>query len=294
MLNQEEEHLREGYASLIVYKQKIQHLASSTAILSSVDFSVCPRCLSGITAEMKQREQFARCCLCNRPITITSDTRPSTMPKVDDINLQINETEVVLENILKEKQVLEEELVRHRSLESEVSKALDEETQVYISPSIDLLLEQSYDVIQKEVVLTEARRIYQQALSLHQLENRLDELKSSKAILEHRLREALKPNIGRLEHFRQIYEDILRLIDFPGLKSCTIDPQTLMPSINGSLYVTEGAALRALAVVCYHLALLELARQEQTYFPLFLVIDSPAFGEQRRLEKKLTLRSIGR
>ena len=52
-----------------------------------------------------------------------------------------------------------------------------------------------------------------------------------------------------------------------------------MPNINGQLYIHQGTAYKGLATTCYHLAMLGLARQEETYFPTMLVIDSPNVGD---------------
>ena len=52
-----------------------------------------------------------------------------------------------------------------------------------------------------------------------------------------------------------------------------------MPMINNSLYTHVGTALKGLATVSFHLALLELAIKKDTFFPRMLVIDSPAVGD---------------
>lgn len=72
-LQQEEERIREVLSSLIQDRQKSERLQVSSTILSSVEFSICPRCLLNITPEMKAREQHARCSLCARPLRTTSD-----------------------------------------------------------------------------------------------------------------------------------------------------------------------------------------------------------------------------
>lgn len=60
-------------------------------------------------------------------------------------------------------------------------------------------------------------------------------------------------------------------------------PPPSLPLEMDTVSSSEGTALKGLAVVCYHLALLELARREQTYFPLMLVIDSPAVGDMNEV-----------
>lgn len=278
-LQKEEERLEEVLASLQVDRKKAQRLDASTTILSSIEFSMCPRCLQDITIEMQQREQFARCCLCNRPLTTTSDTPPRAMPRIQDIDLQIEETQMIIKDVRREKQELLTKLEELRILEADVSHTLEIESHAYISPSVDRLLYQTYEVAQKEVDFAQAKNLYNQALALGEIEKQLEQRRYQQAILEDKLQEARQPNRERLEIFRQIYEHVLRAVDFPGFTSCSINARTMMPEINGNSYGSEGTALKTLATVCYHLALLELARKEQTFFPLMLVIDSPAVGD---------------
>ncbi len=289
---QEEERLKEVLASLQSDRRKVQRIKASSTILNSIDFSICPRCLQDITPEMRIREQYARCCLCNRPLTTTSDAPPKAMPRTEDIDLQIEEAEAVLKDIHQEIETLLNKLGELRTLEAEIGKNLEEEVQVYVSPSVDLLIARAHEVAQYEAEYVQAQALLNQARALIDIKNELEELQLRQASLEEQLKEARKPNKERLEEFRQIYEHILRAIDFPNFQNCSINPYTLMPDINGSLYSTTGTAFKGLATVCYHLALLELARREQTYFPLLLVIDSPAVGDMNEESEDKLLRYL--
>ena len=80
--------------------------------MSSVEFSICPRCLLEITSEMKQREKHARCELCKRPLRTTSDTPPRGHASTEDINSQIEQTETVLTDVRREKAELQRDLER--------------------------------------------------------------------------------------------------------------------------------------------------------------------------------------
>lgn len=278
-LKQEEERLEEVLRSLKDDQKKAQRLKASSTILSSVEFGICPRCLLEITDEMKQREKHARCELCNRPLRTTSDTPPRATPRTEDINSQIEETEMVLKDVRMEKDDLHSELERLRSKEAEISRQLDMESQSYVSPAVDSLLARAHEVAQREADLARAKALLNQALALEEIRGRLNDLKAQRAELEERLNEARKANRQRLDRLRAIYEQVLVDLDFPGFRDCTINPYTLMPFINGNLYIHLGVALRGLATVAYHIALLQLSRVEDTFFPRMLVIDSPAVGD---------------
>ncbi len=243
---------------------------------------------------MKQREQHARCSLCNRPLRATSDTPPRAMPKTEDIDLQIQETESVLQDVRREREMLQTKLQQMRSSETEIGTILDAECQAYVSPAVDYLLAQAHEVAQKEAELAQSRALFSQAKALDEIRTRLDELKREQAELEDELRESRKPRKTRLNELRESYERVLVEVDFPDFRNCSINSQSLMPDINDSLYVHAGTALKGLAVVSYHLALLELARSEETFLPRMLVIDSPAVGDLNDENHNKLLRYIAK
>jgi uncharacterized protein YydD (DUF2326 family) len=278
-LQQEEERIREVLSSLVQDRQKSERLQVSSTILSSVEFGICPRCLLEITPEMKAREQHARCSLCARPLRTTSDTPPKSVPRTDDIDIQIEEAEAVLGGVIREREELQ---ARQRQLEqrrNDIGRVLDDESRAYVSPAVDMLLEQANTIALKEAALTHTRGLLEQAEALENIRTELEALREKQARLEDTLRDARVPKRGRLEALRRIYENILTELEFPGFESCRIDPHTLMPYINGSLYIHQGIAYTGLAVIAYHLALLELSLQEKTLFPKLLVVDSPAVGD---------------
>lgn len=278
-LRQEEERLNEVLASLRVDRQKGRRLRVSSTILSSVEFGICPRCLLGITPEMRLRERYARCSLCNRPLRTTSDTPPRAMPKTEDIDLQIEETKAILKDVRREREIVQDRLEQLRASVSEIGHSLNMESQAYVSPAVDRLLAQAHEVAQREAQLAQAKALLGQAEALEAIREQLDQLRREQAELEDQLREARKPRKARLNALREIYESILMAVDFPSFGSCRIDSRSLMPYLNDTLYIHTGTAFKGLATVSYHLALLELARREETFFPRMLVIDSPAVGD---------------
>lgn len=289
-LRQEEERIREVLSSLVQDKQKSERLQVSSTILSSVEFSICPRCLLDITPEMKAREQHARCALCARPLRTTSDAPPKTTPRTDDIDIQIEEAEAVLSSVTRERGELQASQRQLEQQRNDIGRVLNDESRAYVSPAVDILLEQANTIALKEAALTHARSLLEQAESLETIRTELEALREKQATLEDTLRDARVAKRGRLEALRRIYENILNELEFPGFESCRIDPHSLMPYINGSLYIHQGIAYTGLAVIAYHLALLELSLQEKTFFPRLLIVDSPAVGDlnEKSHDKLLT------
>lgn len=278
-LSKEEERLNELLRSLKGDQKKVQRIKASTTILSSVDFDICPRCLLEITAEMKEREKHARCELCSRPLRTTSDMPPLVTPKIQDIQFQIEEAEEVIKQVAKEKEGINWNLNELIAKEKNLSRQLNDAMQNYVSPAVDALLQQSRVVAQKESDIEKANFFLEQAQALEEIRAKLNELRHSQSKLEDDLRVVSKPNKERIELLREYYERVLLDLDFPRFTKCEIDPWTLMPYIDGQLYIHVGVAMRGLATVAYHLALFNLSLDKKVYFPKFLVADSPAVGD---------------
>jgi DNA repair exonuclease SbcCD ATPase subunit len=276
---QEEERLKELLSSLRSDRQKSRHLQASTTQLSHVEFQLCPRCLQDITIEMQQRENSGRCSLCSRPLVITSDTSPKKILKTDDLDIQVQEAEEILLSVQKELEGYESQLSQLRDRETEIGRELESQISVYVSPAVDQLIAQADIISERQAELARATHLQEQALSLEKLKADLDKMRSRLSKLEDELEEASKAKRQRREDLRQSYADVLQAVDFPKFREVTLNPQSLMPNINGDLYIHQGTALKGLATVCYHLAMLNLARVKNTYFPKMLVIDSPNTGD---------------
>jgi tRNA(Glu) U13 pseudouridine synthase TruD len=228
---------------------------------------------------MQQRENSGRCSLCSRPLVITSDTSPKKILKTDDLDIQVQEAEEILLSVQKELEGYESQLSQLRDRETEIGRELESQISVYVSPAVDQLIAQADIISERQAELARATHLQEQALSLEKLKADLDKMRSRLSKLEDELEEASKAKRQRREDLRQSYADVLQAVDFPKFREVTLNPQSLMPNINGDLYIHQGTALKGLATVCYHLAMLNLARVKNTYFPKMLVIDSPNTGD---------------
>lgn len=293
-LQNEEKQIKELINSLKSDKNKSFHIQSSTKQLSSIEFKICPRCMQALSEDMRQRENMGRCKLCNRPIILNSDTLPSRLPKTDDIDLQIKETEELLANTTKEInsiELLQQTLQRQ---ELELGNELDNELAVYISPTVDQLIDQTNVVSEMKAKFIKAQSIQTQISTLEERQANLYKIKNDLSSLQDELDESKRFSQSRREEFRQILERVLRGVDYPNLLTVNLEPQTLMPKLNGSLYDHEGTAFKALVTVCYHLSLFTLAREKATWFPKFLVIDSPNTGDLNEDNHSKLLRYISK
>src|SRR5205814_9810067 len=98
---------------------------------------MCPRCLQEVTADMRVRERYHRCSLCNRELTLTSDVVPAAAPAAEDIAQQLVEARVLLDDALADRAEAETTLEGLRVEERNLSSALNTEIRVYVSPDVD-------------------------------------------------------------------------------------------------------------------------------------------------------------
>jgi hypothetical protein len=278
-LEQERIRLEALAASLRADHQRAERLSTAIEILSPIDFSVCPRCLLSVTPDMRGREDQERCMLCSRPSWRTSDDLPRAAFQAKDIEQQLEEARSVLADV---QQLTQEARSRRASLHHQrasLSMQLNRETQAYVSPAVDRLVAAAEEVSRLEGEAAAARSLLGQARALDAIRQSLDELTERRMEIEGDLSAATRASVSRLSALREAYYGILSGVQFPDLRDIVIDPDTLMPQINGMLYTHYGAAFRGVAVVAYHVALLELALRTDTFFPRFLVIDTPAVGD---------------
>lgn len=271
--------LTDVVGSLRTDLQRVRRIRASRVILSSIDFSVCPRCLLEITHDMKAREDHGRCSLCNRLVRATSDQTPRVLPHAQDIQHQVDEAVAMLASARREHESLKGRSALLRERESTLSAELNRETAAFVSPALDDLAGITHRLASARGEMSRLTSLASQVRRLNAIRNSLDTVRQLEADLQDALRNAREPLRARVELLRKAYANVLRRIEFPNFVNCDIDPYTLLPKINGESYVHVGTALRGLAVVAYHLALLDVSLSVETLFPRLLVIDSPAVGD---------------
>lgn len=278
-LQQEEGRLKELLGSLQSDLTQVRRMQASQTVLSSVEFEICPRCTLDVTREMKQREQTGRCCLCNRMLITTSDSAPRAAGQLNDIGAQIAEVDGVLRDITAEQRAVSQRLANLQVKHDNAAAQLDLESRAYISPAVDALLAKTQAVGELEKKSARLEPILAQARALDVMRNEALSLRSDLATLQEQLRAASKPDGNRLSALATIYRTVLDRVEFPDVRDVKISPQSLLPFINGDLYIHVGTALKGLATLSYHLALLEFSGRFETFIPRILVIDSPAVGD---------------
>lgn len=265
--------------SISVEERKLRRLRASSDRLSSVDFKMCPRCLQEITVEMQRREEYGRCSLCARPIGQTSDTAPRSVPNESELEAQRLETDELFRETIGRLANLERSLSAIRRERDDLGQQLDKELQAFVSPSVDRLVAQADAVALRASELARARTLLEQVLALDEMRQQIEPLTATFRKLSRELADAREASGLQLGALRVMYEEVLRAVEWPDFVTTEIDSETLFPRINGLPFTAFGTGMKGVAVVCFHFAMLALARERGTFMPRLLVIDSPAVGD---------------
>jgi len=282
-INAQVEQLYALKGSLLSEQKKWRRERVSSELFSSVKFEKCPRCLQQITSEMRKREETSRCCLCSRPVSLTSDSIPQHTPTQNELEDQIGEIGNIVQSIEEKRNSLVTQNKEYHTSLKITTNELDIETRAFVAPLVDKLAAQTDTIVSLSNELAILEQLGKQVESLESLRSEFStvSLELKRALLK--LEELRTASSKILEELRLEFQRVLKSVKWPAFNYCDIDSETLFPLINGVSYQTEGTGMKALAIVCYHLALFQLSRRRSTYFPSLLVIDSPAIGDLNEL-----------
>ncbi len=276
--------------SFLVDRDKIRKIKESNFVLSSIDFAKCPRCLQSITSEMRQREINGSCQLCERPLLVESD-KVNILDKDDAVEEEIKEVKILLSKYENDLLALNSEIQINQSEKYKLEDAIDQRTETYVSPFVDdlerlLLVSNRIDA----EIETLNHQIAQWDL-LEKREELLSQLKTQKKKLQMQLSGLDVGDNTKIRKLSEYYESFLRRVEDVKHIRARINPEDMMPLVNGNLYTEDvGSGMQAVRIIGYHYSLLDFSMENPCYYPKFLILDSPrAFDLNRDTYERLLL-----
>lgn len=118
---------------------------------------------------MKAREGHGRRCLCNRPLSTTSDAPPRGQLNTVDIDQQIQEAQTILDDTRQERNRSERRLELLHAHANAIGLEIENQSRVFVSPSVDRLLATSQDISRAEAELARAEALFKQAEALEEI-----------------------------------------------------------------------------------------------------------------------------
>jgi hypothetical protein len=280
-------------SSLLTDRDKIMKMAEATNILNSVSFSQCPRCLQPITREMTSREEENECMLCARPLRI-SEHRPAAPKKDEVVDEEIAEVEALI-GVYKERiDAIISQIDPDTEDITRLQEELDSITSQYVSPFVDALEQLLYE---RNTIVGRIHVLEQQLhqwMLLDELEDRLANLRKERGEVDARINSYDSYDAQVVRNFSEFYESFLHRVAGNADDSARMDSKTLMPLINGASYTADvGSGMQSVRTIGYHYSLLEYSIELPSYYPRFLIVDSPrAFDLNQDTYERLLLQFL--
>ena len=264
---------------------KFRRVTAARAVLTGVEFEVCPRCAQPLP---KRAENL--CPVCGQDDTNTEEQDVDTEVVKRDTENRISELQESIERHTTQLQSMRiriSELIREKQkIDGELDREMEQYDSAYLSSS--LVLERKKATIEQQVL--NLRRLIELPRKVDFLYRKSSDLESEELELRRKLKEARKQaesnreNLSRLE---SLFLNCLIRARVPGISSddrVDISSPTFLPEVkdpkSGDLAVTSFSNLssggkKTLFKACFALAIHRLAVEIGAILPTFIIIDSP-------------------
>ncbi|WP_104180370.1 hypothetical protein [Arthrobacter sp. B0490] len=270
------EPLRAQYADEI---RRLDLVAESLNLFDSLTVVICPACQSKLQAPPKVVGN--ECSLCHSHLT-TDVTDGENVPDLSterrSLVRRLNQLLEFAQEVRAEGDKLRRNLAAANAAVREAQSALDRISGGIISPFLTQRDEIQQSLGETRVELKTMLRARQMLLQLQEKEVEL--LRTSAALKEARARKAqyLKNTTPRDTTLNRIGERLLNILEdfgYPKVDRVHVD-RNLVPSVRGRRYDKVGSSgAMTLIALAWELALFELAFEQGSGHPGFVIVDSP-------------------
>lgn len=259
-------------------QSRLRRYSELQNVLSSFIFSNCPRCSQPITMEMRHREDDDRCMLCNRELLVEEKSPINVTKHIRDLEDEIRELDQLIDHYELSIVEINSRIEKRRFLKRAKEQELDEKMgEHFTSPFISNLESISGEI----AALSERIHLERAFLSVWE---KLDERYEHLADLDEKL-----SNIsGEISAIRQKKAEDQKKLDilssylheflfdiYRDYETSTINLDTYEPLVNHHSYKNVSSVQRDLTILGYHYSLLRYSLHEESYYPRFLMVDTP-------------------
>lgn len=266
--------------------------------LASIEFSVCPRCMQSV----RDRDAPSDACrLCLQHDAVVASSNEDDTYEITQLEMQLAEIDSQLVGITAQREEVVTAIGDRARLISNLSSELDARTSERISPRL-----QAFDDLAQALARSRADQDRAEGLlrqwdraddiglvarskltEQQELERAIDE---AQAILDERRRQVI-------EELNDVFQSTVAAVGIPGVERASIDAESYLPRLNDQIYYRFSSAggIMTATQISYWLSLLTVAlRRRDTFYPAFLLIDSPrlALNNAEALEAALYRRLV--
>lgn len=257
---------------------RLRRMQDAGERLANIEFVVCPRCMQSLT-QRPVPDGACRVCLQHDPVESSGRADLYELRQLEDQLGEIDSQLTAIETQLTETT----SAVRDREmLVVDLSKHLEERTTARITPRLQAFSDATNQVataIAKQGELEATLRQWDRADDLGRV---VDDLRKSQAQLRRDLNNFIADLQARrqsiLEELSTEFSATVRQIGIPGVQEASIHPTNYLPVLNGAPYsaMSAGGGIITATQVAYWVSLLTVAiRRGDTFYPAFLLLDSP-------------------
>lgn len=257
---------------------RLERMRDAGARLARIEFVVCPRCMQSLTGRSVP-DGSCRVCLQVDPVEPGSQTEQYETRQLRD---QLDEIEGQLAALTRHEEALAASVADRQTLVASLSELLETRTAARITPRL-----QAFDDAASKLATARARQeqleiVLRQWDRADDLGSIVDRLRTERDHLRTDLKESVESlNRRHGEILADLDAEFLatvRELGIPSIRTATIHPRTYLPMLNGESFreVSAGGGIITATQVAYWIALITVAiRRGDTYYPAFLLIDSP-------------------
>jgi AAA domain len=257
---------------------RLARMDSAGLRLANIEFSVCPRCTQRLD---KRAVPIGICPVCLQE-DVLAGLPASDQYETEQLREQLAEIDVQLRIIVDQEAQAAAAVENRTGLVQSLTAEIDERTAGRITPRLLAYADAAAKVASSLAEQKSLEQVLMQWDRAEDLATRAEELTTRRARLQNELR-TLESDLARRKAtlFSELDSEFQSTVtDFgiPSIETASISPDSYLPLLNGRLFseVSAGGGIITATQVAYWISLVTVAaRRRDTYFPAFLLLDSP-------------------
>lgn len=257
---------------------RIARMESAGMRLANIEFSVCPRC----TQRLDQREvPGGRCRVC------LQDDAVAGIPAADQYETE--QLQAQLQEIEEQLRIINEQAGQARTaseyrsgLVQSLTTEIDTRTAARVTPRLQAYADAAAKVERSLADQQSLDLVLRQWDRAEDLASKAEQLAADRARLLSRLQtlegDLIRRRTAIFGELDEEFQGTVTEFGIPSIESASISPDTYLPLLNGQPFdkVSSGGGIITATQVAYWVSLVTVAaRRRDTYFPAFLLLDSP-------------------
>ena len=260
---------------------QITRMITAGQRLAEIEFAVCPRCMQSV----KKRpvpDHACRLCLQPDPVSTRQSASTTSTYELNHLTGQLKELETQIEGIEADVVSTSAAVAHRKDLIMELSKAIEVRTRERVTPQLQAFADASARLAEAQALTREVEKTLIQWDRADDLEARATALDVDLTHLKGELKEAEGFLAQRrdevLDELDAEFAETVAAIGIPGVSSAALGRGNYLPMLNGKPFQSFSpvGGVRTATQVAYWTALMTVAlRRRDTYYPAFLLVDSP-------------------